>query len=379
MRTNRQSRLTIGLVAAALLLAGCGGGTDSRSFSKASETTPSEGTATEPSLPGCPSGAQVRPDPAEGILPAAVDVNSATLVALAAGDTAPTTWVLDLRTNTWTRQHPTTAPEPIGTQLVYDPAADVVLAWSGLDDRFWAYDLDTDEWTALSEGPHLSLQDAVYEPRTGRVLLRDPASGSLWAHDPGSDTWRRLPGRPGPRDRTTDEQKFYSFMVGDPGGHQLILVETLGQFLPGMGLPAGRTWRFDLTTHRWSRLHAQPPAVNAGYGESGREIVLDEAADKVLLLGDGVLAAFDPATQRWRTIHLDWRLASTAGGFGPLTRLGHTVVYDPVHGRILVLGGINRPGSPRPGDDPWAVACDVWAYETASDTWTELVPQEPQR
>jgi hypothetical protein len=339
-------------------------------------------------VPGCPSSADPdRPGPADqarpggdgGILPAAADARSAMLVAQSGRET----WVLDLCTNTWQQRHPArSAPWP--TALVYDADSDLVVSLAGM-----AYDVDRDEWASLAPPRHRRLEDPAYDAGSGRLFLRDGRTGALWSFNVDSDTWRRVPGGDGPGDRdptgstgleecspaTGCEHHFGSYMVADPTRHQLLLVQT-------DTVASGRTWRFDLTTHRWSRLEATPPALHNGYAESGREIVFDEAADEVLLLGYARMAAFDPDTGTWRDIALDERMVSRPSSglqmpTGLLARSGHTLVYDPVNTRVLLLGGQYHPGG-QPDPSRWVRTSDVWAYDTPSDTWTELVPAAPQ-
>lgn len=384
MRVNSRCRATIGLAVGALLLAACSDGTSSRSPSQSQEM------ARQP-VSGCPLGAdpdrsgpadQARPGGVEGILPAATDANSALLVAQSGRET----WILDLCTNTWQQRHPSLKPPllPNPATLVYNADSDLVVSsWAGM-----AYDVERDQWASLAPPQHRRLEDAVYDTGSERLFMRDGRTGALWSFNVDSDTWRRVPGGDGPGDRdptgstaleecsppTGCEHHFGSYMVADPTRHQLILVQT-------DAMARGRTWRFSLTTHRWSRLEATPPALHNGYVESGREIVFDEAADEVLLLGYAKMAAFDPDTGTWRDIALDERMASRPSSglqmaTGPLARFGHTLVYDPVNKRVLLLGGQYHPGD-QPDPRRWVQASDVWSYDTPSNTWTELVRSVP--
>lgn len=85
-----------------------------------------------------PAG-QARPEAIVGMLSAAVDADSATLVALIAARgqaraVRTETWTLDLCTNTWRRRHPAYAPVAASwTNLVHDASADVVVALSAGD------------------------------------------------------------------------------------------------------------------------------------------------------------------------------------------------------------------------------------------------------
>jgi hypothetical protein len=381
-------RMTRGLAAVvgvgSLILAACGGASES--------PRPPEGTPTAQDVAGrCPTGAdpdrtgpedQARPNAVQGFLPAAVDADSAKLVALAHRQT----WTLDLCNNTWQRQHAAPGPSSVfETQLVYDADSDVVFSWSPRERVAWHYDLEKDDWTRVASPPPAGeLQDAVYEPQSGLVVLRDGVSGALWRYD---GAWRQLAGRAGPGDGSKGASgcskapgapyrcEYASFMVADPTRHQLLLVQTDPS-------SPGRTWRFDLATRRWARLDAVPPTLITGYIESGGEIAFDQTAEEAVLLGVDVMAAFDPATEIWRDISLDepvltGRSTTSWWSTRPVARTGHTLVYDPINTRVLLLGGMYRDDSVAHGK--WMTATDVWAYEVAGDTWRQLVPSESQR
>jgi hypothetical protein len=52
------------------------------------------------------------------------------------------------------------------------------------------------------------------------------------------------------------------------------------------------------------------------------------------------------------------------------------MVYDPIAGRMIVLGGSVRPVGEVPGglsDEEAPAVDDVWAYDLASNTWTQLL------
>jgi hypothetical protein len=303
---------------------------------------------------------------------AAVDVDSAKLVALVARPGGRLglhgeTWTLDLCTNTWRRQHPAHSPSGMAeTQLVYATDADVVFAWSPRERQGWVYDLQRDEWTRVARAPRPALEDPVHsQDGPGSVILRDGGNGALWSYDISSSSWSRLAGPSLARDEETETADYHSFMVADPTRGQLILVQNAYT-------EPGRTWLFDLHRGQWTQLPGATPEVVTGYFETGGEVVFDRHADTLLLLGNAKLEAFTPASNTWREVALPKSVASgpdTQQPTGPLARSRHTLVYDPINARVLVLGGSSRRGA----DPEWVRADDVWAYDTTSDTWTELV------
>src|SRR6478735_346000 len=48
---------------------------------------------------------------------------------------------------------------------------------------------------------------------------------------------------------------------------------------------------------------------------------------------------------------------------GPVGRWGHTLIYDPVYQRLLVIGG---------RDDRGTVKGDLWSYDLASNAWADV-------
>lgn len=374
MLAHRRNDVMVVLATTALLLAGCGGG-EGRAPSHSRSTGPDVVTGcpagTDPDRPG-PAG-QAKPHALGGAMSAAVDADSSKLVALVAKPGGgqgghSETWTLDLCTNTWHQQHPPRSPSGMAeTRLVYASDADVVFAWSPRERKGWVYDLGRDEWTRVARAPRRPLEDPVHHADgPGSVILRDAGNGALWTYDALSDTWSRFAGPSLTGDHETDVGDFHSFMVADPKRDQLILVQNA--FIP----ETARTWLFDLHLGRWYRLPGTTPEVSTGYFEMGGEAVFDQYADTLLLLGVAQLEAFSPASNTWREVALPATLVSGAPTYqpmGPLARLGHTLVYDPLNARVLVLGGLSRRGT----DPDWARADDVWAYDTTSDTWTELV------
>lgn len=100
------------------------------------------------------------------------------------------------------------------------------------------------------------------------------------------------------------------------------------------------------------------PAVRAGHS-----MVYDPKTGKVLLFGgtDSKVFyddtwAYDPATNTWTEL--------ATGGDRPPARCAAAMVYDSAGGRALLFGGTGGE----------AFLNDMWAYDPASDTWAEVQP-----
>jgi hypothetical protein len=115
----------------------------------------------------------------------------------------------------------------------------------------------------------------------------------------------------------------------------------------------------------------------------------------------GEVAVFDSGTGTWsRSSPDDWGgiltydttmgTAPKVGGqdflpdglpTGLIARFGHTLVYDPANERVAMVGGSARmvdTDMPTDFQIGWWLTADMWAYDVADNTWTQLVPeQEP--
>jgi len=294
-----------------------------------------------------------------------------------------------------------------GHQMVYDPGTDAVLAfWSEPDDNpvdtyspvthqwtesrepqkllTWAYSVDIDQWTLLPrvafppgfEAPVLS--HAAIDPGTGHVLLLMESAGTrtLWSYHPAWNSLTQLGGQV-PAGRSGDPT-----LVLDPGAGRLVLV------LWGTGsLIPGETWTFDLLTSTWTNQNAEPPGLPDQELDSSllavrNEATFDPVTQRTMVLMNGQLATYRTGEDHWDVIPREpgWPAEGTLiddTGYwttGPLARTGHSLVYDPVNQRVLVLGGTWR------SEDGAQQSGDVWAYDPATNTWTQLVgPTTPEQ
>jgi N-acetylneuraminic acid mutarotase len=118
------------------------------------------------------------------------------------------TWAYDLNTDTWQEMAPVSSPPPRRyAAMAYDPGTDRIVLFGGVTGRqeeplndTWAYDYDTNTWTAVSpatapspRGWHAMAQ----ETGTGTIVLfgggrtRDEATAETWLFDPLADKWGR--------------------------------------------------------------------------------------------------------------------------------------------------------------------------------------------
>ena len=277
-------------------------------------------------------------------------------------------FTFDARTRRWASM----APSPLGPRMV--PAAvwtgDEVLIWGGLSDNGdflddgAAYDPESDTWRALPQAP-ISARTPMFV-WTGRELVvwgtavrMDEPFRDGAAYDPSMNSWRTIATAPV---ELTDATAVWT-------GEEMIV---FGAELHGGNFPESRTaigaaydpmrdiWRelpvselspqastaawnghemiawdynhgtaaYSPLTDRWRRL----PTVPLDDGEC--DPISVPVKPRVLGNKCGLMALFDPATDRWRDIS---RPALSGWGF-------QLVAADPV---VLLLGREVRSGEER--------------------------------
>jgi hypothetical protein len=299
------------------------------------------------------------------------------VVAFDAG--SATTWTFDVCTNTWQRMRPAQEPA-LGrwARLVYDADADLTIAFPVDGSNPWTYSVEANEWTHLpagasSPGTFWSLGDLVYDPSSGDVLLRDSKTTSLWRYAVETNTWTVVEQGGDVPAENPDQQggkpHFHSLLSYDSFADRLVLA------LLGDARRRGETWSFDPRAGAWTKQESAPPALGTGYFESGGEAVFDAARGVTVAFSDGVLATYDAGADEWTTVKPgpgwpDMAMVDDSPT-GPLARLGHWLVYDPVNERIVLFGGHARML------EGWRDLDDVWAYDLATNTWRLLLPGRP--
>lgn len=177
------------------------------------------------------------------------------------------TWAYDVVAEQWTEMQPATSPPArMYAASAYDAGADRVVVWGGrlleplTDDTVWAYDANSDSWTAHAGpgGPQRPIAYATmsYRPMTrdfllfGGALLDAPFEGSVvgdtWTYQLSKDKWTRLNPRHSPAPRSNHA------MVAVPGSGDVVVFG--GEVdAPYSNAFTGELWRFDARAGDWVR------------------------------------------------------------------------------------------------------------------------------
>jgi hypothetical protein len=346
-----------------------------------------------PPIATCPAGSnpnlpgpvdQARPLQDYGFL-TAMDRHSGRVIAGVYGGVD--TWAFDVCTNTWTRatrRH--SYPEAKPSALVYDADSDLVVAVGAFVD---AYDIDTDTWQRLGETPFGAGSNAraVYDPVSGLIVARDIASSEMWAYNVDTDTWTPIrqgpispPGTSQAIDSDGDQHFYAQLHAYDANTDRIVLY--LADNFGGSGVWDGSgdemTWTYDLRAGEWTIEETVTPELGVGaYSSPPGKAAYDEAAQLTVITGDGVVAGYDSTRHEWEIL---WENppSERAGNGGMSTglhnRFGDTIVYDPTNDRIIVIGGDARmPNADEFWSLEWVSMNDVWAFNTDTGTWSELL------
>lgn len=329
-------------------------------------------------------------------LPAAMDTRRGEVIALQDNSPAAatfTTWAFDVRTNRWSRIDAAGAPSGDAYQVAYDVAADLVLAFPGWDGPVWAFSRALNSWStapSIAAGPD-GVTDVVYDPDRRLVWAWNDRDGQLWSYDVRSWSWREVEQRQAALWPLwqNPSRTWYTLLTYDTVRRAVVL-----SLLP-FPERQGQTWLYDPESDAWLRADAVPPYLLLNYMEMGTEAVYDPAHQRSLAFSFGRAMTYDSASDRWTVpapdlwsglevfsdpvVGLDPRLGKETSG--PLTRYGHSLVFDPVNERVILLGGVSRlldPDVPLEGQRVWWAFGDVWAYDIDANQWTQLLPAVAQ-
>jgi phage baseplate assembly protein gpV len=244
-------------------------------------------------------------------------------------------------------------------QLVYDADSDLTVV-AGEDGSVWVYDLEANTWTKKGRSPLRDWFRLVYGSASGLVVAQvlGDTTTMLWTYDVETDTWTPLPQVAPPQLYSDFDREVLAY---DASVDRIVAYK------------ANRTWLLDPRTGTWSESQVlAAPQLNPGYIGAAYAMAYDEAMGQTVVFSDGQVVAYDAAADRWET--LDLRPVSH-GQHGPAYRLYHSMVYDSLNERLVILGGWYRTDAT---GNAGVAGDDVLAFDPATRTWTDLLaPSTP--
>lgn len=154
----------------------------------------------------------------------------------------------------------------------------------------WAYDFEGNTWTKMNPAvspPGRNYAAMTYDVQADRVILFGSTVGAdnpdgfeevndTWAYDYNTDTWTALEPVEAPSPRG------YADMVYSDNLKQVILFGGIYESR-GQEDALGDTWAYDFTTNTWSELHPTESPSERGW----HRMVYNHSADRIVLFGGG--------------------------------------------------------------------------------------------
>lgn len=265
------------------------------------------------------------------------------------------TWAWD--GNDWSQQTVTQAPPPDAAGMVYDPAGQRVLLFTGVAhrlfaDEVWAFRLGNWQPVTLAGNPLRRFGASfTYDSTRRRIVMFGGSStatasvlNDLWEWD-GDDGWVER------RPTTSPPPRYVHAMVEDPARGRIVLFGGIG----ATGALAD-TWEWDGTN--WTQA-----AVTTGPSPRGLySMSYDPVRGRTVLFGGGDWTQVFGDTWEWDGAR--WTPLSVTTS--PSAREGGAMAFDPVRGETILFGGL--PGA-RCAVPPVA---DMWSWN--GRTWRALAP-----
>jgi hypothetical protein len=283
---------------------------------------------------------------------------------------APRTWTFDVCTNTWERRSPAGEPATGRAWLAYDADSDRTVALvdtGGRPERpfeTWVYDLGTDRWSRGRDTPPMPFPEdlrspdwhlaygLLYHDPSGLVVFHD--GGHMWAYELESDTWTAVRRRPDPVLPAGDGLPASVYLVGYDVARDRFVAYVNRLREDEIGVP--ETWTFDPGRGTW-RLDAgvATPLIACGWRFApacGAVFDTRTGLTVFLALGGNKADSFDAGSGAWRVL---LRGAELAGSDDACDN--DTPVYDSINERIVCRAGRSGVAVLDTGDgsgiEPW--------------------------
>lgn len=275
------------------------------------------------------------------------------------------TWSFDPQAHTWKEMSPEEAPGGFSGSMSYDTRADRAILVLNTDpetpnyfdyksSQTWAYDLNTDTWTRLADGPSGRLGARVaYDSESDKMILFGGfalANGQLfnetWAYDFSTDTWTQM------RPSLSPSGQNYHCMAYDSKADRIVSV----------GWETERyIWTYDYNTNTWQAIPmGDGPDIfdycGFTYNDRGGLFILYGGSEG----GSDETWTYDLASNTWQ---------QRQPGQNPGVLSRHLLVYDPITDQSILFGG-------QIGNAMFFYTDKTWLYDLNTNTWTDIASNE---
>jgi hypothetical protein len=202
-------------------------------------------------------------------------------------------------------------------------------------------------WESPPDGLHVRWATAVFDQVRKRVVAFGGSTG--FGQAPVSSTWEwaddvwtllQPPNSPSAR--------CGHFMAYDSIRKRIVLFGGSSTFNQTFG-NLNDTWEWDGTN--WTKLN---PTTKPSFRSNGA-MAFDAARGKVVLFGGSdAVSGISTDNTTWLWDGVNWTAAATPSG--PSARYGHSMAFDPIRSRVVLVGG-------------WTWNPQASGYQTTGETW----------
>ena len=280
-------------------------------------------------------------------------------------------WSYDYATNSW--EELDCSPGPPGRfnhMMVYDPDRHQLFLFGGWSARdrigdTWLYNIGANEWTQLhpQDSPSLRSDAAIaYDEENGVIVLfdgygqDDRGRRDTWVYDFGEENWIQMDPEESPK------SQYGHYMIYDSLNRQMVMYgghwsiwENERSISHGY---SDGVWTYDYPSDTWTKVDTATSLPQRywhtlAYDEDrGKMVVFGGSGATTPVLDDTWL--YDLSTNTWERLDTEEK---------PPERESSALVYDPVHEKFLLFGGLRDIGE--------APLNDLWILDTAEGTWRE--------
>jgi N-acetylneuraminic acid mutarotase len=281
--------------------------------------------------------------------------------------------VVHAATPTWTQLSPSGSLPAVRVNdtAVWDTADNQMLVFGGNNasahyNDLWAYQPASTSWTQLSPSGSppaaRAAQCAVWDAADSQMLVFAGSNGmstlnDLWAYRPASNSWTLLS-----PSGSLPPARFACTAVWDAADSQMLVFG--GNSGVANGPIFNDLWAYRPASNSWTQLSPSGSPPHSRYYHAA----VWDAADAQMLVfggftGGGIdlylndLWAYQPASNSWTQL-------SPSGSPPSPGRYYPTAAWDAADSQMLIFGGYNAG----------TLFNDLWAYQPASNSWTQLSP-----